>query len=83
VLDELDSARAFERNRPCIVGARVIDDDDAVHEARNALERRTDQLCLVVGRHDDSDSLTFQHVHAVAIVSGSAGQGLARCACRA
>ena len=61
MFDDLEGA--FDR--PCNLGRRVqaciVDDDDVVHEARNALDGAANQLRLVVRRHDNGDSSTRKH----------------------
>ena len=60
--DELD-ARVAERAHALRrrVGRAVVDDDDPVDEARDAAERRRDQVLLVVRGHDDRDALALEH----------------------
>jgi hypothetical protein len=75
---EVDAARASTRCQRGAVRAPIIDDDHFVDEGRYPLECGADELHLVVGRHHCGDRLTFEHAQAVAIVSRSDGQGLAR-----
>ena len=56
-------ARIGERLRALDGGVpgAVVDDVDAVDELGNALDRRAEQLLLVVGGNDDRDPLAVEH----------------------
>jgi hypothetical protein len=77
VLDELDRTIALERGDARVIGAGIVDDDDAIHEARYPGERVRDQRLLLVGGHYGSNRSTGEHSQGVAIVSHPCGQGLA------
>ena len=62
VRDDLD-ARVAERSRTLggRVRRRVVDDVDAVDEARDPAERLGDQRLLAVRGNDDGDGLALEH----------------------
>ena len=62
VRDDLDT-RVVGRARTlgCRIGRGVVDDEDPVDEAGNALNSGCDQLLFVVRRHDDGNALTLEH----------------------
>jgi len=69
VFEHVDGRLDGPRDLRGRVDARVIDDDDMVHEAGNTFEGPADQLLFIVCRHHDGDSFTLEH-------RGSLGGGL-------
>lgn len=61
MFDDLEGALDRPRNLGRRVETRIVDDDDVVDEAWNALDRTANQLRLVVRRHHNGDSSTCKH----------------------
>ena len=61
MLDQDDGPRERPDDLGGGVETRIVDHDDVIHEARNAVERSRDQLRFIVRRHHDGDSSICKH----------------------
>jgi len=78
VRNQLEAACARQSSLRRPIGASVIDDDHVVDEGWDTREGGANEPCLVVSRDHGGDRSAFEHAQAVAIVSVSHGQPLAR-----